>query len=72
MIECKALKPTLHEYKTLFESTGWTSSITISHDILKMAIDSSWYWVSASDNEPRGCEVKNGDLSFPTFPEAEG
>lgn len=51
MIECKPLKPPLHEYKYLFESTDWTSSITISDNALKMAIDSSWYWISAFHNE---------------------
>lgn len=50
MIEYKPVKPPLYEYKSLFESTGWTSSIAISNDVLKMAIDSSWYWVSAFDN----------------------
>lgn len=49
MIEYKQLKPSLHKYKELFESTGWTSSIAISDDALKMAIDNSWYWVSAFD-----------------------
>jgi GNAT superfamily N-acetyltransferase len=51
MIEYKPLKPMLHEYKFLFESTGWTSSIAISDDALKMALDSSWYWICALDNE---------------------
>ncbi len=51
MIEYKPLKPTPHEYKFLFESTGWTSSITISDDALQMAMDRSWYWVSAFDKE---------------------
>jgi N-acetylglutamate synthase-like GNAT family acetyltransferase len=51
MITYKSLKPTLHEYKCLFESTGWTSSIEISDDVLKMAIENSWYWVSAFDKE---------------------
>src|SRR5271157_1119924 len=51
MIEYKPLKPTLHGYKCLFKSTGWTSSIAISEDVLKMAIDNSWYWVSVFDKE---------------------
>jgi GNAT superfamily N-acetyltransferase len=51
MIEYRPMKPTFHEYKILFESTGWTSLITISDDVSKMAIDNSWYWVSAFDNE---------------------
>jgi GNAT superfamily N-acetyltransferase len=51
MIEYTPLKPTLYGYKCLFESTGWTSSIAISEDVLKMAIDNSWYWVSVFDKE---------------------
>ncbi|PKN62924.1 MAG: GNAT family N-acetyltransferase [Deltaproteobacteria bacterium HGW-Deltaproteobacteria-15] len=51
MIECKPLKPTLDEYRHLFESTGWTSAITISDNMLKKALDKSWYWVSAFDQE---------------------
>jgi len=50
MIVYKPVKPQLFEYRSLFESAGWTSSIAISDDVLKMAIDSSWYWVSAFDN----------------------
>jgi GNAT superfamily N-acetyltransferase len=51
MIEYRQLKPPLHDYKSLFESTGWTSSITFSEDVLKRAIDSSWHWVTAFDND---------------------
>lgn len=51
MIEYRTSKPTLHEYRHLFENTGWTSSITISDDVLLKAMDNSWYWVSAFDDE---------------------
>jgi GNAT superfamily N-acetyltransferase len=50
MIEYKLSKPPLHEYKRLFESTGWTSSIIISDEMLQRAMDNSWYWVSVFDN----------------------
>jgi len=51
MIEYRSSKPTLCEYRRLFESTGWTSSIVITDDILGKAINGSWYWVSAFDAE---------------------
>jgi GNAT superfamily N-acetyltransferase len=51
MIEYRQLKPPLHDYKSLFESTGWTSSIAISDDVLQKVIDNSWYWISAFDKE---------------------
>ena len=49
MIEYKKLKPSLGEYKLLFESTGWTASISISDETLQAAIDNSWHWISAFD-----------------------
>jgi GNAT superfamily N-acetyltransferase len=51
MIKYEHSKPTLSEYKGLFESTGWTSSISVSDEILQTAIDNSWYWISAYDDQ---------------------
>jgi GNAT superfamily N-acetyltransferase len=51
MIEYRLSKPTVHEYKHLFESTGWTSSIAITDDVLQKAIDRSWFWVSVYNDE---------------------
>jgi GNAT superfamily N-acetyltransferase len=51
MIEYKQMKPSLCEYRELFESTGWTSSMAVSDAAFKMAIDNSWYWVSAFDED---------------------
>jgi N-acetylglutamate synthase-like GNAT family acetyltransferase len=50
LIEYRTTKPTIKEFKALFESSGWTSSIKISNAILKNAMEQSWYWVSAYDN----------------------
>ena len=50
MIEYRELKPSLTDYRQLFESTGWTASISISDESLQLAIDNSWHWVSAFDN----------------------
>jgi GNAT superfamily N-acetyltransferase len=51
MIDYRSSKPTLEEYRCLFESTGWTSSIHVSDDALRKAIDNSWHWVTVFDNE---------------------
>ena len=51
MIEYTSSKPTRSEYRHLFESAGWTSSIAISDDVLQTAIDRSWYWISVYDGE---------------------
>ena len=51
MIEYRELKPSLIDYRRLFESTGWTASIAISDESLQLAIDNSWHWVSVYDND---------------------
>lgn len=51
MIEYNSSKPTLSEYRYLFESTGWTTSISISDDSLQRAIENSWYWISVLDDK---------------------
>jgi N-acetylglutamate synthase-like GNAT family acetyltransferase len=51
MIEYRTSKPTFQEFKALFESSGWTSSIKITDETLELAIQGSWHWVLAYDNE---------------------
>ena len=51
MIQYRFAKPTLEGYRTLFESTGWTSSYRITDDVLEKAIHDSWCWVSAFDSD---------------------
>ena len=51
MIKYWPSKPSLHEYRLLFESTSWILSISISDDIFQKAMDNSWYWTSVFDNE---------------------
>jgi len=51
LIEYRFSKPTLEGYRTLFESTGWTSSYRITDSVLEKAIHESWQWVSAFDGE---------------------
>jgi hypothetical protein len=46
VVEYKWTKPPLNEYKQLFEIVGWTSVMTVSDEILQLAIDNSWQWVS--------------------------
>jgi GNAT superfamily N-acetyltransferase len=49
LIEYRLSKPTLQEFKALFESSGWTSSIKITDKVLEKAIIESWHWVTAFD-----------------------
>jgi len=51
MIDYRYSKPALAGYRTLFESTGWTSSIRTTDAVLKKAIQESWCWVCAFDGE---------------------
>ena len=51
MIKYVNSKPTLAAYKKLYKSTGWTPADTISDEILQAAIDNSWYWISAYDDQ---------------------
>lgn len=46
MIEYKWIKPPLNEYKQLLEIVGWTSVMAVSDDMVRLAIDNSWQWVS--------------------------
>jgi len=51
MINYKWVKPPLSKYKKLLEIIGWSSIISITDEKLRLAIDSSWGWVSAFDND---------------------
>jgi len=51
MFEYRETKPSLTDYKRLFENTGWTASIAISDETLQQAIDNSWHWVSVFEND---------------------
>ena len=51
MIKYENSKPTLSGYKKLYESTGWVPPASISDEVLQTAIDSSFYWISAYDDE---------------------
>lgn len=51
MIKYKISKPTLSEYRKLYEGTGWVPSSSLSDEMLQTAIDHSWYWISAYDNQ---------------------
>jgi GNAT superfamily N-acetyltransferase len=51
MIKYENSKPTLLGYKKLYESTGWANSASVSDEVLQAAIDNSWYWISAYDDQ---------------------
>ncbi|HQO02815.1 MAG TPA: GNAT family N-acetyltransferase [Spirochaetota bacterium] len=51
MIEFRANKPTIQEYRNLYESTGWVSVKSISDVMLQKAIENSWFCVSVYDDE---------------------
>ena len=51
MIKYENSKPTLSGYKKLYESTGWAPSASVSDEVLQAAIDNSWYWISAYDDQ---------------------
>jgi ribosomal protein S18 acetylase RimI-like enzyme len=51
MIDYRCTKPTIQAYKDLFESTGWTSTVTITDDNIQDVIKNTWYWVCVYDNE---------------------
>ena len=51
MIKYEISRPTLSGYKKLYESTGWAPSASISDEVLQSAIDNSWYWISAYDDQ---------------------
>ena len=51
MIKYEISKPTLSGYKNLYEGTGWAPSASISDEVLQSAIDNSWYWISAYDDQ---------------------
>jgi GNAT superfamily N-acetyltransferase len=51
LIDFRPSRPTLDEYRHLYESTGWTAGKVISDATLRKAIDNSWYWVSVYDDE---------------------
>ncbi|PKN18396.1 MAG: GNAT family N-acetyltransferase [Deltaproteobacteria bacterium HGW-Deltaproteobacteria-6] len=51
MIKYVNSKPTLAAYKKLYESTGWTTADVVPDEVLQAAIDNSWYWISAYDDQ---------------------
>jgi GNAT superfamily N-acetyltransferase len=51
MLKYIEMRPSLADYKRLFESTGWTASIEISDGTLQQAIDNSWHWISVFEND---------------------
>ena len=51
MIKYENSNPTLSGYKKLYESTGWAPSASVSDEVLQAAIDNSWYWISAYDDQ---------------------
>jgi N-acetylglutamate synthase-like GNAT family acetyltransferase len=51
MIVYKESAPAAQEYHQLFVSTGWTRVIQVSADDLITAINNSWYWISAYEND---------------------
>ena len=51
MIEFRANKPTIQEYRNLYESTGWVLVKSISDVMLQKAIENSWFCVSVYDDE---------------------
>ena len=51
MIEYKNIKPTVAEYKYLFECANWSSFILKCDNEIQIAIDNSWYWVTVFDED---------------------
>ncbi|MCG6536682.1 MAG: GNAT family N-acetyltransferase [Syntrophales bacterium LBB04] len=51
MITYKESAPAAQEYHELFVSTGWTRVIQVSADGLMTAINNSWYWISAYEDD---------------------
>jgi GNAT superfamily N-acetyltransferase len=51
LIDIRPSRPTLNEYRRLYESAGWASGKVISDATLQKAIDNSWYWVSVYDDD---------------------
>lgn len=51
MIEYKWTKPSIEAYQKLLKSAGWTSIISVSDEMLLLAIDKSWKWVTAFDSD---------------------
>lgn len=51
MIRYENSKPNLGGYRKLYESTGWAPPASISDEVLQMALDNSWYWISAYDDQ---------------------
>jgi len=47
----KAAPPTRQEYTRLFSSTGWMQILGVSEDELKRVFDSTWYWITAYQDE---------------------
>jgi GNAT superfamily N-acetyltransferase len=80
LIEYRYSKPMLDEFKALFESSGWTSSIKITDQVLEKAIHESWFWVTAFDADTLvgiGRLISDGALyavvcDLMIFPEYQG
>lgn len=51
MIEYKMIEPPLDDYSKFFKAVGWTSSLFVSDEKLKSAIENTWRWVSAYDRD---------------------
>ena len=51
MIIYKGSAPGAQEYHDLFVSTGWTRVIQVSADDLMIAINNSWYWITAYEDD---------------------
>lgn len=51
MIIYKESAPAAQEYHELFVSTGWTRVIQVSADDLMIAINNSWYWIAAYEDD---------------------
>ena len=47
----KGSAPGAQEYHELFVSTGWTRVIQVSADDLMIAINNSWYWITAYEDD---------------------
>src|SRR4030042_7020340 len=54
MIIYKESAPASQEYHELFVSTGWTRGIQVSADDLMIAINNSWYWITAYEDDKLG------------------